>query len=855
VTAPTLPTAGRPHSRLQAFGPFVAVFLLLATLWGLVLGFAVVQERRMLDGAQQQLRLINNAVSQQTDDLLQGVDRDLQVLEHWLARAQRGDPRQDLALADLVGKLDAASAGLLAFGFVGADGRVLPLSGTPAGLSAMPPVELPAAAGGLGIGDPVRRSTDNTWQWPLTRRLATPADDIVALAAWVDLSRLGALHERLREKPAGAIALVRRTGTVVLRTPHIDGLIGRNLLGDNPPAAQSMQGPQGVLQYGGGLTGGQPRLVSYERLASTPVTVMVSQEVDEILSAFRARRNLGVGVLALLTVAGIAFSVSLARSQRESRRSQARFDAVGDAFPLGLFITDTSGAITYANEAYLQMLGQSRDQMAWGWTVLIDPQHRERVAANWRQSAADGTPLKDVITVRQPGGRQVILSVRSAGLHDGGKLVGRIGSIEDITDRVHQQRAERMLAAIFEKSTDVVAQVSASGEMLYLNPAGRALLGLKAGDPVAGLNFDDFMPAHRETQVRDIILPTALATGVWVGETSVLAGEGREIDVSEMLIVHRDEHQKVETYSVVMRDISEELRARASLQRSESVLKVVASTLPVLVAVADRQQRYLFANDAFARWVGRSQDRLVGRSAREVLGEAEYARRQGYIEAALSGQRVMFEAHSDGSQYFETTYIPFRNAEGEVAGLVALSQDVTAHKQRHQKLLDASQTDVLTGALNRAGFDLRVGEALERARDGGHDVALLFIDLDRFKPVNDEHGHATGDALLEGVAQRLQRVLRPSDMLARLGGDEFAVVLPEVKDDDAARTVARKIVATLGEPFEVEGKRLSIGASVGVALSAHGGDTVAALTQRADGALYQAKRAGRGRFAVAAGGP
>ncbi|MBX3619237.1 MAG: diguanylate cyclase [Rhizobacter sp.] len=847
-----LPPQRAAHLRLQAWGPFIVVGMLMALLWGVVLVYAVVQERRFVEGGQRQLRLINTAVVQHTRGLLQAAESDLDVLQHWLGHSPAGtDVHEDAALAELMSRLSERSGGLLHFALVDAAGRAMPSVGTPAPLLAMPPVPPPAQVDTLQLGDPLRSAATAPWHWPLSRRLPTPAGEVAGLVAWVDLTRLSALHEALREKPAGAISLITPTGVLVVRTPYTEGLIGRNLLGNRPPPAVASSGPQGMFRHDGALTGGQPRMATYERLVPYPVSVVVSQEYDEILAAFHQRLKVGIAVLLLLTVGSVFFSVLLARSQRATRRSQAQFDALSNAFPLGLFLTDTHGVTTHANDTYLQKFGVAPEQLAWGWSERFDEPERSALLAEWRDAVSEGRPIRKVLSVRRPGGGVAMLSVRSAPLRVDGKLVGQVGCVDDITERVQQQRAQRMLTAIFERSTDIVAQVSAQGQMLYLNPAGRELLALQPGDPIRHLRYDDFQPAHRETQVRDVIMPTALATGIWVGETSVLCGDGREIDVSEMLIVHRDENQKVETYSVVMRDITQELHARTELQRSESVLRIVAATLPVLVAVADKSQHYLFTNDAFDRWVGRPQGRLAGRHAREVLGEAEYARRRPYIEAAMAGQRVMFESTYDGNQYFETTYIPFRNADGEVAGLVALSQDVTTHKRQHQKLLDASQTDALTGALNRVGFDLRVGEALARTRDGGPPLALLFVDLDRFKPVNDEHGHATGDALLEAVAHRLQTVLRPSDMLARLGGDEFAVVLPDVKDDRAAGTVARKIVSTLGEPFEIEGKTLCIGASVGLALARHGQDTVQSLTQRADVALYRAKRAGRGRFEVA----
>ncbi len=830
------------------------MFGLLVVLWALILIFSAVQERRMVEGAQKQLRLINNVVVQQTRGLLSRIETDLALLDHWVQTHSQADASQDSGLAGLVTRLNEGSDGLVSYVFANQAGQALAMPGAASWQGSMAAVSWPSGASDVATGLPTRDATGQAWQWPVTRKLERPVGELAGAVAWIDLARLGALHETLREKPAGGISLVTSDGVVIMRTPFIEGLVGRNLSKNQPQPMQSASTPQGMFQHDGALTGGQPRLASFERLGRYRVTVLVSQEVDEALAAFRWRRNVGVLVLGLITLAAAGFSVALARSQRATRRSQAEFSALSAAFPLGLFRTDTTGATTYGNDAYFQTLGLPRERMAWGWSEILDESQHTSALQAWKTAAAEGHPVKSVLNFRLPDGRDATLSIRTAPLRVDGKLIGQVGSLEDITERIQQQKAERMLTAIFEKSTDVVAQVNPNGKLLYLNPAGRALLAMGPGDPLDRLHYDDFMPAHRETQVRDQILPTAVAKGIWVGETSVLAAAGREIAVSEMLIAHRNEAHKVETFSVVMRDITHELRARTQLQRSESILNIVAATLPALVAVIDHQERYLFTNDAYVRWTGHPSGQLMGLTVREALGENLYAQRQGHIKAALAGQRAMFESEREGAHFQETTYIPFRSADGQVAGFVALSQDITSHKRQQQKLLDASQTDPLTGTLNRAGFDLRMREARTRARQDHHRLALLCIDLDGFKPVNDEHGHAAGDRLLQAVAQRLQQALRPSDTLARLGGDEFAVVLPDIKDQPAAQTVARKIVSTLAAPFEIDGKWLQIGGSVGVALAIGESETVQALMQRADAALYEAKRAGRGRYEVAEAG-
>ena len=846
---------GRLRHRLLVHGPFIVTMGLVALLWAIVLVASSSQQQRIAADAQEQLRLVNNAVVQHTRGLLQSIESDLTVLDHWVQAHPQNDPRQDPALAELISRLDRGADGLLSVGFASEAGVSLAVAGTPAWQAAMPAVSWPET-GKTRIGAPLRAGPGQPWRWPITRRLDPAAGDVAGAVAWVDLTRLSALHESLRYKPAGAISLATSDAIVVVRTPWTENQMGLDLRTRGPLRVQPASAPQGMFLYGGAGSEGVERTVSYERLGRYPVTVFVSQGLDETMATFRARRKTLLAALSAITVFALLFSIVLERSQRATRRSQAEFAAVSAAFPLGLFRTDEKGATTYANDAYFEKLGLPRERMAWGWSEIVEESQREAVAEDWRKAVAAGRPVKNTLHIRHAAtGREAVMSMCTAPLLLDGRIVGQVGSLEDVTERIQQQKAQRMLTAIFEKSTDIVAQIDPSGRMLYLNPAGRARLSIGPDDSLAALRYDDFTPAHRELQVRDEIMPAVLAHGIWVGETSVLADGGQEIAVSEMLIAHRNDQQRIETFSIVMRDISAEVRARMQLQRSDAILNIVASTLPASVAVIDDQQRYLFTNDAFDRLVGRPRGSLIGMTMREALSEAGYEFRRPHIEAALAGQRAMFESErgQPGRTFFlETTYIPFHAADGRVVGFVGLGQDITAHRLQHQKLLDASQTDPLTGVLNRAGFDLRVQEALARAQAERHLLALLYLDLDGFKPINDEHGHAAGDTLLKAVALRLERVLRPSDMLARLGGDEFAVVLADAKDATAAQAVARKIVSALGDVFEIDGKSIYIGGSVGVAMAANGQDTIQGLLQRADAALYQAKRAGRGRFEMAA---
>lgn len=167
-------------------------------------------------------------------------------------------------------------------------------------------------------------------------------------------------------------------------------------------------------------------------------------------------------------------------------------------------------------------------------------------------------------------------------------------------------------------------------------------------------------------------------------------------------------------------------------------------------------------------------------------------------------------------------------------------------KEREKEIQRQATQDALTGLANRSAFRDRLDNALARGRRSGDATALLYIDIDGFKPVNDTHGHAAGDAILIGIADRLRQQIRAADTAARLGGDEFAILLEAVAGRAAAVKVAEEIVEALKEPYSFEGKTIQIGSSIGVACTSEDGDDADTLVAAADQRMYRAKRSGGG---------
>lgn len=198
--------------------------------------------------------------------------------------------------------------------------------------------------------------------------------------------------------------------------------------------------------------------------------------------------------------------------------------------------------------------------------------------------------------------------------------------------------------------------------------------------------------------------------------------------------------------------------------------------------------------------------------------------------------------------WFLTRLVPIRDTQGALERVLLVDQDVTRRKESEEQAIRLAQHDPLTGLPTRALLDQLAQHMLAGTRRAGTLLAVLFFDLDRFKSVNDQYGHAVGDQLLQAVAQRLRTAFRAEDLVARLGGDEFVVVLANVRDIEQARRMARHAIDILTPAYRLDGLELECVSSLGVSLFPRDGDSIQTLLQQADLALYQAKRSNPGGY-------
>lgn len=417
--------------------------------------------------------------------------------------------------------------------------------------------------------------------------------------------------------------------------------------------------------------------------------------------------------------------------------------------------------------------------------------------------------------------------------------------------RSAQERAlaesEARFRALVEQQNELVSLARPDGELVYVNPAYADHFGREVSE-VVGANLFDFIDPVDHLVVRRRVDEVLERDVVLTGENRTLRPDGSECWVAWTNSLHIDAQGHRLLHSVG-RDVTSEREAQRALARQSAVLQAVTAVLPVLVAVVGADRRYRFVNDGFLNWVGRASSEVLGRTMAEVLGETEYERTRPWFERALAGQAVSFDKtytqRADG-RHLAIRLTPLRIEGDRVDGVVAVAQDFTEHKREADRLLELAQRDPLTGLLNRAGFDEYLDG--QRATGGDTALALLYVDLDLFKEVNDRHGHAIGDQLLQAFARRAQNLVRPTDAVVRLGGDEFVVVLSGVRERAHAVSVADKLIEAARGPFHFGDSRIETGASIGLAFGQAGEDSGSELLARADAQLYRAKQAGRGRL-------
>ncbi len=413
--------------------------------------------------------------------------------------------------------------------------------------------------------------------------------------------------------------------------------------------------------------------------------------------------------------------------------------------------------------------------------------------------------------------------------------------------------SQERLQALIDSMPALVARFDGAQRCLFVNRRALEIMGLTHGQAV-GKCLRDVLPAE------DYAMYVQHIPIVMAGQRTAFEGaglrDGKAVHYIVTLIPERDMLGEVIGFFLMTSDITAVKLAQSEVLRSETRLRAITDNLPVMICAIDTQGRLQFANRNFEQRTGIAAPSATGRPLRDLIGEPFYKQAESAIESALGGTRSLFEAatDSDGTRcYWQGLCVPDIDSQGVVTCLYALLTDITALRKAELNMAELALTDALTGLPNRRRLDAQLPAALARARRLTAGFALLFLDIDHFKQINDQHGHAVGDAVLAAFAARLSAAVRSTDFVARYAGDEFVVILEGVATRQSGEQVAADIVRKVREPLQIDQLVLTVTTSIGVAYLEPGGlAEVQVLLDAADQALYQTKTRGRDDFTTCA---
>ncbi|MFA6062330.1 MAG: diguanylate cyclase [Gallionella sp.] len=553
------------------------------------------------------------------------------------------------------------------------------------------------------------------------------------------------------------------------------------------------------------------------------------------------------------------FANELVNFNHRLRKSDMSMRAILDNSPYLTWLKDAEGHYIKINDKYLQYCGQQDTAQVIGktdfdlWPKEFANKYQaddntvmaQRQQMRFEESIPDGNTLRWVETFKTPV------------IDENGKLLGTTGFARDISERKRLehdlQESELRYRTVANYTSDWEYWILPDQSFRYMSPSCEQISGYTAAEFYASpqlltrIIHPDDLPYYighiHKISTQGLSEPLDFRIYTKSGELRWLS------HVCQPVYDEQGQHLGQRASN---RDISERKHTEQMLTDSERGMKELFENLRSGVAMyqasADGQDFIITAFNHAAECIDKvKREDLLGKNVADVFpGIIEFGLLDVFRRVWKSGvaEHYPVSFYQDGKiSGWRENYV-YKLTRGDI---VAIYDDVTQEKQAEEKISYQANYDALTGLPNRTLFDDRLSRSLATAKRDKTQLALMFLDLDKFKPVNDTYGHDVGDLLLIAAAQRMLACVRESDTVSRAGGDEFVLLLPGIQTEQDALQVAEKLLIALNRPFELSGYNLSISASIGIAIFPEHGDTEKALAKQADIAMYYAKGNGRNR--------
>jgi diguanylate cyclase (GGDEF)-like protein/PAS domain S-box-containing protein len=493
--------------------------------------------------------------------------------------------------------------------------------------------------------------------------------------------------------------------------------------------------------------------------------------------------------------------------------------------------------------------------------ALVHPHDRERMRAGAARAESGGVPEPVDVRVLLPDGRERVIHVEGETTIDGrGQVVRMQGTLQDVTERKATQtalhltemryREAQRIAKIGNWEWDLATNTSWWSEELY-----RILEEDPQHYPATFENFiAKIHPDDRQPLIERQWAGPLAASSHDSLESRVVLADGRQKVIEQLVETRVDEYGEPAAVVGTIHDITERRALEDRLRESEVRYASTVELAAVGIAHVNEEGRFVWSNRRLREMLGYSSEQLSKLTVWQVshpddvrVTDTDRKRlHAGEIETLTAEKRYL---RSDGTPLWVRITSAVRRApDGTLLYDVSIVEDVTARRDAEERVRYLATHDELTGLPNRALFSELLRAAIERARRHGRQCAVVFLDLDRFKIVNDSLGHASGDQLLKEVAERLRHSARKSDCIARLGGDEFVLLIEDVTDSSVPAGVAKKILSSLLTPISIARHECRVTGSIGIATYPLDAADAPTLMKHADMAMYRAKEEGKNNY-------